>query len=230
MGGRERTGTRFSEETAMRARIVVAMPVLVVGLVLFASCGGEDSRAPATAGSPAVESDSTGAPTSTGVPAPDTVPRGAHRPEELDSAARAVIAFLRGDGDFERIRLADTVTLQLSPEGGGTRRRVARAALRDRASWAVRSGDLPNAPGASYSLAPPTGAAALTTRVGRHLKCRESPLSSIDEELARLPHVGTMLMFDERGGCLSSWNLTLVFDPGQKPPTLVAAVYDQWEW
>jgi hypothetical protein len=66
--------------------------------------------------------------------------------------------------------------------------------------------------------------------VGRHLKCREYPLSSIDAELARLPHVGTMLMFDEGGGCLSSWNLTLVFDPDRKPPTLVAAVYDQWEW
>jgi hypothetical protein len=214
----------------MRVRIVVAAPVLVVGLVLFASCDGDRSRAPATAGSPAVGSDGTGAPTSTGARAPDTVPLGVHRPEELDSAARAVIAFLRGEADVDRIRLADTVTLHLSPEGGGTRRKVARAVLRDRSSWTVRSGDLPNAPGASYSLAPPTGAAALTTRVGRHLKCREYPLASTDEELARLPHVGTMLMFDEGGGCLSSWNLTLVFDPDRKPPTLVAAVYDQWEW
>lgn len=30
--------------------------------------------------------------------------------------------------------------------------------------------------------------------------------------------------------CLKSWNLTLVFDPRERPPVLVAAVYDQWEW
>jgi hypothetical protein len=24
--------------------------------------------------------------------------------------------------------------------------------------------------------------------------------------------------------------LTLVFDPRERPPVLVAAVYDQWEW
>jgi len=30
--------------------------------------------------------------------------------------------------------------------------------------------------------------------------------------------------------CVQSWNLTLVFDPKQKPPTVIAAVYDQYEW
>ena len=30
--------------------------------------------------------------------------------------------------------------------------------------------------------------------------------------------------------CLQTRNLTLVFDPDEKPPTLIAAVYDQWEW
>ena len=79
-------------------------------------------------------------------------------------------------------------------------------------------------------MVPPEGAATLTTRTRRHLKCREYPLASISAELARLPHVGTMLMFGEGSGCLQSWNLTLVFDPEEKPPTLIAAVYDQWEW
>jgi hypothetical protein len=123
---------RRSEETAMKLRIVVSAPVLVVGLVVCASCDVDRSRASGTAESP--------------------------------------------------------------------------------------------------SAVPPKGRARLTTRVGRHVKCREYQLSSIDEELARPPHVGTMLMLDERGGCLSSRNLTLVFDPSEKPPTLVAAVYDQWEW
>jgi hypothetical protein len=157
-------------------------------------------------------------------------PLGAHRVDELVDAAKAVVAFLRGEADFDRIRLADTVTLYLSPEGGGTRRVVTREMLRDPSNWRVRSGDLPNARGTVYSFAPPKGKAELTTRVGRHLNCRDYPLSSRSQELARLPHVGTMLMFDEQGGCLHSWNLTLVFDPGQKPPTLVAAVHDRWEW
>lgn len=65
-------------------------------------------------------------------------------------------------------------------------------------------------------------------RVGRHLKCREYALSSVYPELARLPHVGIMLAFG--AGCLQAHNFTLVFDPDAQPPTLVAAVYDQWEW
>jgi hypothetical protein len=38
-----------------------------------------------------------------------------------------------------------------------------------------------------------------------------------------------MLMYG-RDSCLQTRNVTFVFDPNKKPPTLVAAVYDQWEW
>jgi hypothetical protein len=30
--------------------------------------------------------------------------------------------------------------------------------------------------------------------------------------------------------CLQVWNVTFVFDPKARPPRLVAAVYDQFEW
>ncbi len=62
------------------------------------------------------------------------------------------------------------------------------------------------------------------------MNCAEYPLSSRFPELARLPHVGTKLEPGDASSCLQTWNLTLVFDPNQRPPTLVAAVYDQWEW
>jgi hypothetical protein len=156
------------------------------------------------------------------------VPLGVHRASELVDAATAVVAFLRGDVDFDRIRLADTVTLYLSPEGGGTRRAVPREMLRDRSTWMVRSRDLPQARGMAYSFVPSKGNAELTTRVGRHLKCFDYPLSSMYAELAQFPHVGTMLAYGT--SCLQTENLTLVFDAIEKPPTLVAAVYDQWEW
>jgi hypothetical protein len=59
----------------------------------------------------------------------------------------------------------------------------------------------------------------------------EYDLSSLYPELATLPHVGTMLTRAKANeSCLQTWNLTLVFDSGATPPTLVAVVYDQWEW
>jgi len=213
------------EEGAIRARAVVSALLLACSLVI-GSCEGDRSKASKPSGSPSPDRDAPGATS----PSADSVPLGAHRAEELVDAAKTVVAFLRGEADFDRIRLSDTVTLYLSPEGGGTRSAVTREMLRDPSNWNVRSGDLPNARGTVYSFAPPKGKAELTTRVGRHLNCRDYPLSSRSQELARLPHVGTMLMFDEQGGCLHSWNLTLVFDPEQKPPTLVAAVHDRWEW
>lgn len=84
----------------------------------------------------------------------------------------------------------------------------------------------------SYSFVPHPRLTVLTTRVGRHLNCMEFALSSIAPELAALPHVGTMLSLPaaEYESCLNTWNVTLVFDSAAKPPTLVAAVYDQWEW
>ncbi len=70
----------------------------------------------------------------------------------------------------------------------------------------------------------------LTTAVGQHLNCFAYPLSSRFPDLARLPHVGTTLSSRDADSCLQTENLTFVFDPSLKPPTLVAVVYDQWEW
>jgi len=150
---------------------------------------------------------------------------GTHRPVELVDAATAVIRFLRGEVEFEQIRLDDTLTLYLGREEGGTRSDVARERLRDRSNWAVRSENLRHL----YAFVPPARSAELTTLVGRHLNCHDYPLSATFPELARFPHVGTTLMYGT-ASCLQSWNLTLVFDPDAKPPMLVAAVYDQVEW
>jgi hypothetical protein len=220
---------RSGRVTTMRARRVASALALACGLVV-ASCDSDRPRASTPAGSPAGDSGSPRVSEQAASPSSDTGPLGVHRPEELVDAAKAVVAFLRGEADFDRIRLADTVTLYLSPEGGGTRSVVAREMLRRPSNWKASSGSLPRAPAMVHSFVPPKGRAELTTRVGSHINCLAYPLSSRSEELARLPHVGTMLMFDEQGGCLHSWNLTLVFDPDERPPTVVAAVYDQWEW
>ena len=144
---------------------------------------------------------------------------------ELALAATRVIRFLRREVDFDSIRPADTVSLYLGREEGGTRRGVARQMLRDRMNWHVRSPSLSH----TYSFVPPTASAELTTSVGRHRNCADYPLSATFPELARLPHVGTTLRYGTVS-CLQTWNLTLVFDPETKPPELIAAVYDQPEW
>jgi hypothetical protein len=110
-------------------------------------------------------------------------------------------------------------------EEGKTQRNVAREMLRHRLSWKVQSEPLRH----SYSFVPPEGNATLTTRVGRHLNCLDYPLAATFPDLARLPHVGTTLRYGA-DSCLQTWNLTLVFDPHERPLTLVAAVYDQFEW
>jgi hypothetical protein len=69
----------------------------------------------------------------------------------------------------------------------------------------------------------------LTTKVGRHLNCREQPLAAKFPQLAHLPHVGTMLQPENFGSCLQTWNMTFVFDTSTRP-RLVAVAYDQWEW
>ncbi len=167
--------------------------------------------------------------------APETArraaPLGVHRPEELVTAATDLLGFLRGIVPFARIRLADTVTLQMSREGLGAPRRVARERLRDPSNWTIR-GPRPQSgrQGIGYSFVPDQDQTVLTTRVGRHLKCMEYDLSSVAPELAALPHVGTMLKPTDYGSCLQTWNVTFVFDSAAKPPVLVAAVYDQWEW
>ncbi len=148
-------------------------------------------------------------------PGADSAVAGMHRPAELTAAAEAIIGFLRGTQPFDSTLYADTVALHLSDGGGATSRIVARDALRSPEGWSV----------GTYSFAPPAGNAELTTRVGRHLNCQESALSG---PYARHPHVGTMLRYGE--SCLQTRNLTLVFDPDRRSPTLIAAVYDQWEW
>jgi hypothetical protein len=200
----------------MRSR-ALAFPLAAATLVALASCRRDDAgTAERTGSSASVQASAQPA---------DSGSLGAHSAADLDTAARQLIAFLRGDAGFDRIRLADTVTLYVSPEGGGTRAAIARERLRDRSSWRVRGHGR-----AVYSLVPPSGISKLTTRVGRHIKCMEYPLSSTFAALARLPHVGTKLEPGDASSCLQTWNLTLVFDPNQRPPTLVAALYDQWEW
>ncbi|MDQ6768747.1 MAG: hypothetical protein M3Z54_02025 [Gemmatimonadota bacterium] len=104
--------------------------------------------------------------------------------------------------------------------------KVTREKLADRANWKVAS----ERQGMVYSFVPPDGLTKLTTRVGRHFNCLDYPLSSRFEQLARFPHVGTKLESNGVSSCLQSWNLTLIFDPEKRPPTIIAAVYDQWEW
>jgi hypothetical protein len=158
------------------------------------------------------------------------VPLGAHSPDELVDAAVAVVAFLRGESGFDRIRVADTVTLYLAPEAGGVPTTVTREMLRDPSNWTIRGpGPRSGRQGIRYSFVPSKGTPEVTMRVGRHMNCREYPLSSRYAELARYPHVGIRLAYGT-DSCLQSKNFTLVFDPNRKPPTLIAAVYDQWEW
>jgi hypothetical protein len=181
---------------------------LVLLLALFlASCGGERAE-------DRVEGGST------------TGPLGAHRADELVRAAEDIVAFLRGETGSDRLALADTVGLYLPREGGGTLNELAREQLGTPSGWMIRS------PGgeSTYRLAPPAGRLELTARAGRHFRCFEYPLPAEFEELARLPHVGTKLEPPGGGSCLQSWNLTMVFDPVRRPPTLVAVIYDQWEW
>lgn len=196
-------------ESYVRVRIGVPT-IIAVTVVLLSSCIGENR-----------ESAERTASTSSTTPA-----LGVHRSDELVAAAKEVVAFLRGGERFDRIWLADTVTLYLSPEGGGAHTAVTREKLADRANWKVASEKQKMV----YSLVPPGGLTKLTTLVGRHFNCLDYPLSSRFEELARFPQIGTKLESDQASSCLQSWNLTLVFDPEKRPPTVITAVYDQWEW
>lgn len=149
-----------------------------------------------------------------------------HQPEELVTAATDVVGFLRGDIPFSRLRLADTVTLRLGVEEGGTMRRVARQGLREPSAWAVQSLN----GGFNYVFAPPPSLTSVDTRVGRHVRCMDHDLTATDPELGALPHVGVVLSPPNFSSCLQTWNLTIVFDPQLKPPTVVAVIYDQFEW
>jgi hypothetical protein len=208
----------------MRASTLSAL--VVAAALAVTSCDRDNPRASEDTQAPA-DTASARPPAPAGTP--DTIPLGIHRPGELDDAARAIVAFLGGEVGFDSIHLADTVTFYMSPEGGGTPRTVVREQLRERSNWTIRGpSPRPGRLGIRYSLAAYRDSAELTTRVGRHLNCREYPLASINEDLARLPHVGVKLAYGT--SCMETRNFTLVFDPLKKPPTLVAAVYDQWEW
>ena len=184
----------------MRQRSVGVVMVVMVAL----SACSRDSPVPETSTPPA---------TSTGQTA------------GIVGAAESIVAFLRGEAEFYGITMADTVTFRLAPEGGGDSTRVSRELLRDRANWSVRA-----ASGIDYPLAPHPTLTTLTTREGRHFNCRDYALSSLAPDLAAFPHVGTRLEPPDAGSCLQTWNVTFVFDPHAARPTLVAVVYDQWEW
>ena len=145
---------------------------------------------------------------------------------ELVAAADSLIGFMKGDVDFDDLRISKSVDLHLSPEGGGNHVTVARSRLADRDSWKVRSKTLDM----TYNFVPARELTELTTKVGRHLNCMEYSLSSRVKRLAAHPHVGASLAPRDADSCLQTWNVTFVFDPKVEPPTLVAAVYDQWEW
>jgi hypothetical protein len=152
-----------------------------------------------------------------------TVLRSASEGAAFESAALRVVAFLKGQLSFDSIAIADSVTLYVSPEGGGGRTTRTRAQLRDRSAWSIPS------VGRSFSLVPPAQLSVVTTRAGRHFNCREYSLVSRFPHLAEQPHVGVKLEPPGAGSCLQTWNATFVFDD-HTPPRLVAVVYDQWEW
>ncbi|MFN2637721.1 MAG: hypothetical protein ABR585_11895 [Gemmatimonadaceae bacterium] len=152
-----------------------------------------------------------------------TNPRNPAVANRLDSAARRIVGFLRGEQTFDQIALSDSVTLYVSPEGGGGQRTLSREQLRRASAWRVSSGRR------EIAFAPPAGMTKLTTKVGRHFNCTEQMLGPKFPRLGRYPHVGTMLEPQNTQSCLRKWNVTFVFDRST-PPRLVAAVYDQWEW
>jgi hypothetical protein len=160
-------------------------------------------------------------------PPTDTAPATSARPaapSDVERAASDAVGFLRGAVPFERLRLADSVTLYIAPDGGGARRVLPRDALRQRANWAVEAGSR------RVSFVPAGDLTQLTLRSGRHFACHEQPLASTFPRLAGMPHVGTRLEPETPQGCLQTWNVTFVFEAAATGGRLVAAVYDQWEW
>ena len=197
-GGARGAGTMPRRAAGSRA----ILPALAAGIGVVA-CGGGSPEASPQAGAGGGE-------------APAAAPSDA----SLTGAAERIIAFLRGEADFDPALFADTVVLHVAAEGGGAKRSIAREALAERSRWTV----------GGHRLAPPDSAGELTTRVGSHFNCMEVPLSSRAEELARLPHVGAVLRPPDAASCLQTWNMTLIFDPGASRPELTAVLYDQWEW
>lgn len=147
------------------------------------------------------------------------------RDAELVQAAEDVVQFLRGELSFSALRTADTISLRLSPEGGGTQTSLQRESLSDPANWSVIT-----PAGERRSLVPPRSLTQVTAKPGVHFNCLEYSLASRAPDLAGLPHVGVKLTENGAESCLRTWNVTLVFDATEGPPVLRAAIYDQWEW
>jgi hypothetical protein len=137
----------------------------------------------------------------------------------LESAARRVVAFLRGNEPFDGSLFADTVLLLLPAEAGSASRRVPVAELAERSTW--RAGD--------YRFLPPDGPAVLEVRAGTHFRCWATPLAATEPALAGSMHVGVLLRPAQQESCLASWN-TLLFDSAASAPRISGVLYDQWEW
>lgn len=141
----------------------------------------------------------------------------------MDSAARAIIAFLRREKAFSTIELADTVEIYVGKDAGAMRTVYARQDLQRPSLWVARS-RLGN-----YKLAPPSTHVVPSIKRGVHFNCTERKLAESFPQLARRPHVGVMLEPEFRENCNQTWNVTFVFDDSIRP-RLVAAIYDQFEW
>lgn len=143
-----------------------------------------------------------------------------HEYEYLRDETQQLVQFLRGGSGLEPALLADTITLQIAPEGGGQQRRVSKEELQERTQWRV----------GSRSLLPPSDLTDLTTAAGLHFNCFPVPLESQAPDFGSRPHVGARLASPENATCLQTWNATFVFDDDPISPSLVAVIYDQWEW
>ena len=190
---------------------------LLTGLAcVAAACGGGGGERPVPTRDSAVAPPvATTADTAAKAPAPSVEP--------LDSAARAIVAFLRREKAFSTIVLADSVELYVGKDNGATRTMYAREDLQRPSLWVARS------PRGNYKLAPPTTHVVTTVKRGVHFNCTERKLGESFPQFARRPHVGVMLEPEFRENCLQTWNVTFVFDDAAKP-RLIAAIYDQFEW
>jgi hypothetical protein len=142
----------------------------------------------------------------------------------LRSAAENIVAFLRGAVAYETLSVADTVEFVVPTEGGGTRQRMSREALRDRQAWITQANSQ------QYSFVPAANFTEIKVAPGLHFNCYEGPLSARVAEFAESPHVGVRLEPPEAKSCLQGWNATFVFNTASGQPQLIAAIYDQWEW
>jgi hypothetical protein len=94
----------LTQNSSPRVHGSIAVAFTIVILLLAVGCGGKSQQASRTVTPPSS----------------DLSTLGVHRPEELVNAANSIVRFLQGSAEFEEIRLAEKVSLYISPEGGGT--------------------------------------------------------------------------------------------------------------